>query len=78
MLPIIVLHFHYIKLINNSIICRIIIENWKCVLEIEYDVCLSLVKPEQTNSKLLECGLHLIAIISANSILPFNELNKKM
>lgn len=60
------------------IICRIIIENWKCVLEIEYDMFLSLLKPEKINNKFLECGLHLIAIVSANGILPFNELNKKM
>lgn len=44
----------------------------------EYDVILSLLKPNKNNNKLLECGLHLIGIICANGLLPFNELNKKM
>jgi hypothetical protein len=43
----------------------------------DYDELLSLIKPNQINNKLLECGLHLIGILSANGITPFNELNKK-
>lgn len=43
----------------------------------EFDVLYSLLKPNQI-IKSLECGLHLIGIITANGILPFNELNTKM
>jgi len=42
-----------------------------------YDELLSLIKPYQINDKSLECGLHLIGILSANGIIPFNEFNKK-
>lgn len=57
---------------------RLVVENWKYSLEIEYDVILTLLKPHQENNKLLKCGLHLIGIICANGILPFNEVNKEM
>jgi len=43
----------------------------------DYDELLCLIKPNQINKKSLECGLHLIGILSANGILPFNEFNKK-
>lgn len=58
-------------------ICRFIVENWKCSLEMDYDELLFLIKPNQINNKSLECGLHLIGILSANGIIPFNEFNKK-
>lgn len=61
-----------------QIIFRFIVENWKYSLEMEYDILLSLLNPNQISNTSLECGLHLIGIITANGILPFNELSKKM
>lgn len=52
-------------------------ENWKCSLEVEYDIFVSLLKPNSLNDKSLESGLHLIGIVTANNILPFDEHNKK-
>ncbi|XP_060849991.1 DNA-dependent protein kinase catalytic subunit-like isoform X3 [Rhopalosiphum padi] len=62
---------------HNMEFIKFIVESWKCSLEMDYDELLSLIKPNQINNKLLECGLHLIGILSANGITPFNELNKK-
>lgn len=58
-------------------IYRCIVETWKCSLEMEFDILLSLLKTNQMN-KSLECGLQLIGILTANGILPFNKLNTKM
>ncbi|XP_029343352.1 DNA-dependent protein kinase catalytic subunit isoform X2 [Acyrthosiphon pisum] len=62
---------------HNMEFIKFIVENWKCSLEMDYDELLSLIKPNQINDKSLECGLHLIGILSANGIIPFNEFNKK-
>jgi len=43
----------------------------------DYDELLSLIKLNQINTKSFECGLHLVGILSANGIIPFNEFNKK-
>ncbi|CAH1737387.1 unnamed protein product [Aphis gossypii] len=62
---------------HNMELIKCIVENWKCSLDMDYDELLSLLKPNQINNKSLECGLHLIGILSANGITPFNEFNKK-
>ncbi|XP_050441863.1 DNA-dependent protein kinase catalytic subunit-like isoform X2 [Adelges cooleyi] len=63
---------------HNIELIKLLVENWKQSLEMEYDVLLHLIKPDTTNNIWSECGLHLVGIITANGILPFSIHNNKI